>query len=94
MELLLKKRVVELLLTPVHEDAINFLRLKAQGVPFVLVARYLSKVVTDYVVSDDALGGCLATQHLIKKGHKRILHLGELPSLSDAWNQSQQDNGT
>ncbi len=87
VELLLKKRVVGLLLTPVHEDIINLLKLKGQGVPFVLVARYLSKVVTNYVVSDDALGGYLATQHLIKKGHKKILHLGGLPSLSDAWDR-------
>lgn len=87
VELLLKKRVVGLLLTPVHENIISLLRLKGQGVPFVLVARYLSKVVTNYVVSDDALGGYLATQHLIKKGHKRILHLGGPPSLSDAWDR-------
>lgn len=87
VELLLKKRVVGLLLTPVNEKIINLLRLKGQGVPFVLVARYLSKVVTNYVVSDDALGGYLATQHLIKKGHKRILHLGGPPSLSDAWDR-------
>ena len=53
----------------------------------MLIARYLNEFFTSYVVSDDALGGYLATEHLIKKGHKRILHLGGPPSLSDAQNR-------
>jgi GntR family transcriptional regulator of arabinose operon len=46
--------------------------LKAAGYPFVLIDRYFRELDTDYVVTDNKKGGFLATEHLIKLGHKRI----------------------
>lgn len=37
-----------------------------------------------YVVVDDAEGGRLATEHLVKRGHRRVLHIAGPLSLSDA----------
>lgn len=47
-------------------------RLQAEGVPLVLVDRYLPDLETDYVVADNFDGGYRATQHLIHGGHERI----------------------
>jgi len=46
--------------------------LKMAGYPFVLIDRYFRELETDYVVTDNKQGGFLATEHLIKLGHKRI----------------------
>ena len=46
--------------------------LKMAGYPFVLIDRYFRELETDYVVTDNKKGGFLATEHLIKLGHKRI----------------------
>ncbi|MDD4559063.1 MAG: substrate-binding domain-containing protein, partial [bacterium] len=46
--------------------------LKMAGYPFVMIDRYFRELETDYVVTDNKRGGFLATEHLIKLGHKRI----------------------
>ncbi|MBN1964393.1 MAG: GntR family transcriptional regulator [Anaerolineae bacterium] len=53
-----------------HDEAIA--RLQAEGVPLVLVDRYLPGLATDYVVADNLDGGYQATRHLIACGHARI----------------------
>ncbi len=45
----------------------------AQGkVPFVFYTRYPKDGSYDHVICDDVLGGEMAVQHLLDKGHKRI----------------------
>lgn len=84
IETLLKKRVAGLLLTPAHEKVMDILAKKGRGIPFVLMSRHFVKTPTNYVVSDDTLGSYLATEHLIKKGHRKILYLNGSSRLSDA----------
>lgn len=47
-------------------------RLRADGVPFVLVDRYFPDLDADYVVADNLGGGYRATEHLLILGHRRI----------------------
>ena len=84
IEILLKKRVAGLLLTPVHEEVIDILVKKGREIPFVLMSRHFIKTPANYVVSDDILGSYLATEHLIEKGHRKILYLNGFSRLSDA----------
>ena len=46
--------------------------LKMAGYHFILIDRYFRELETDYVVTDNKKGGFMATEHLIKLGHKRI----------------------
>lgn len=46
--------------------------LKMAGYPFILIDKYFRELETDYVVTDNKKGGFMATEHLIKLGHKRI----------------------
>jgi len=46
--------------------------LKRADYPFVLIDRYFRDLETDYVVTDNKAGGFMATEHLIKLGHRRI----------------------
>ena len=50
-------------------------KLKAAKIPFVLIDRYFADIESNYVCVDNTNGGFLATEHLIKLGHKRIAHL-------------------
>ena len=46
--------------------------LKRANYPFVLIDRYFRELETDYVVTDNKLGGFLAAKHLIQLGHNKI----------------------
>ena len=50
----------------------HFFELKRKGIPFVLMDNFIEKLECSYVKLDDVLGGYLATEYLIKLGHKRI----------------------
>lgn len=75
MKLLVQKRVDGILVTPVEKKTRDIFYLQEMKVPFVLVARHLKIPDLSYVVADDVLGGFLATEHLIKKGHRKIMYV-------------------
>jgi len=72
IQVMLAERVDGLLITPVQTGTETIEELKEAGLPFVLLGRHFDDLETDYVVTDDVEGGFLATEHLIKLGHKRI----------------------
>jgi len=79
---LIQKRVDGVVITPVGKRSLDISYLQRTGVPFVLMMSHFKTNYTDYVGFDDKLGASLATQHLIKKGHRKILYLGGPPYFS------------
>ena len=57
----------------VHDDDLRIPYLEAQGVPFVLEGHAPGQ---RWVRADDCSGGRQATEHLVRLGHTKILHLG------------------
>lgn len=55
-----------------------FYDLHAAQVPYVLVSRRFPDLPCDYVICDDAEGGRLATEHLLRLGHRRIAYVFDL----------------
>jgi len=84
LQVLVEKRVDGLLITPVQKEYKDILRIKERRIPLVLIARHFDTIETNSVVSDDVLGGFLATEYLIKKGHKRILYISGPLHISSA----------
>ncbi len=76
------QRVDGLILAPVEYESNNVKYLLENQIPFVLVARNTIDRNTNYVVCDDFKVGRLATEYLIKKGHKRILFINSWKSSS------------
>ena len=72
INLLLAKRVDGLLIAPVQDKDDDIKNLIEANIPFVVVGRYFKDVDVDVVYNDEVKGGFLATEYLIKKGHKRI----------------------
>jgi len=72
INLLLTKRVDGLLITPVQDRDDDIKNLIEANIPFVIVGRDFKNIEVDAVYNDEVKGGFLATEYLIKKGHKRI----------------------
>ena len=72
INLLLTKRVDGLLITPVQDRDDDIKNLIEANIPFVIVGRNFENIEADSVYNDEVKGGFLATEYLIKKGHKRI----------------------
>lgn len=72
INLLLAKRVDGLLITPVQDRDDDIKNLINANIPFVVVGRDFENIEVDAVYNDEVKGGFLATEYLIKKGHKRI----------------------
>ncbi|MBL7061076.1 MAG: LacI family DNA-binding transcriptional regulator [Actinobacteria bacterium] len=72
INLLLNKRVDGLLIDPVQDRDDDIKKLIKANIPFVIVGRDFENIELDAVYNDEVKGGFLATEYLIKKGHKRI----------------------
>lgn len=75
LETALSYQVDGILLFPCAQSGRSIARLKAVGIPYVLMARHLDREEDDYVVCDDEQGGYEAARHLIQAGHKRLAFL-------------------
>ncbi|HEX2909521.1 MAG TPA: GntR family transcriptional regulator [Chloroflexia bacterium] len=91
IERLCQDRVAGLIIFPLSNEADNaaIARLQETKIPLILIDRYLSNRVTDYVVVDNFGGGYRATQHLLILGHTRIGFVGgnyfQTSSVQDRW---------
>ncbi len=72
---LIKRRIDGLLISPVQERYDDIEELIKLNIPFVILGRHFEEINVDEVYNDEIKGGYIATEYLIKKGHKRILML-------------------
>lgn len=76
----------------------TLLSLRSARLPFVLIERNVEQVDSDYVVSDNFKAGCIATQHLINLGHRRIAFMTgfQVPTITqryEGYKATLADNG-
>jgi LacI family transcriptional regulator len=86
LDVLVEQRVQGVLLTPTAEISPNLDSLRRRGVPVVLLDRRAPDGEQCSVAVDDLLGGRLAAQHLLERGHRRIAFVGGasgLPQLQE-----------
>jgi LacI family transcriptional regulator len=86
LEVLAEQRVQGVLITPTAELSAHVEALRARGVPVVLLDRRASGPDQCSVAVDDVLGGRLAAEHLLERGHRRIAFVGgpsELPQVRE-----------
>jgi LacI family transcriptional regulator len=76
LDVLAEQRVQGVLITPTAELSPNVDSLRRRGVPVVLVDRRASGPDQCAVAVDDVLGGRLAAEHLLERGHRRIAFIG------------------
>jgi LacI family transcriptional regulator len=71
-----EQRVQGVLITPVDDDDPRLDQLVARGVPVVLVDHRSADGRRCSVAVDDVLGGRLAAEHLIERGHRQLAFVG------------------
>lgn len=76
LELLEQQRVQGILVTPVDPDSAILDQLASRGTPVVIVDRIRERADFCSVAVDDVLGGGLAIEHLIDRGHTRVAFVG------------------
>jgi LacI family transcriptional regulator len=66
-----------IILCPVFETSVSVQEtVESWGIPLLVVIRPLTNGRFDFAGADNEAGTCLATEHLIAQGHKRIAFLG------------------
>ena len=76
LEVLTEQRVQGVLITPTAEVSGQLAALRSRGTPVVLVDRRAPTAGQCAVAVDDVLGGRLAADHLLERGHRRIAFIG------------------
>lgn len=75
INMLLESRVDGLIVASEQEKPEHFRQLLRQKTPFVLIDRIFTGLRAPSVRVDDALAGRMATEYLIRLGHRRIAYL-------------------
>ena len=81
LDLLQQQRVRGILVTPVDPAALVLEEIRSRGTPVVIVDRTRDDRAFCSVSVDDVLGGRLAVEHLIDRGHRRVAFVGGPPEL-------------
>ena len=81
---LVGRRVDGLILMPATRDHSYLAPDLRAGLRVVFVDREPHGIVTDSVLVDNIAGALDATRHLLRQGHRRILHLGDLETIETA----------
>ncbi|MBF4631200.1 LacI family DNA-binding transcriptional regulator [Clavibacter michiganensis subsp. phaseoli] len=76
IDLFEEQRVTGVLISPQGESSARIARLRAHGIPCVLVDREADDPEHSSVAVDDVAGGRLAVEHLLELGRRRIAVLG------------------
>ncbi|MBM7503152.1 LacI family DNA-binding transcriptional regulator [Agromyces aurantiacus] len=76
LDLFEEQRVHGVLVSPLADDLPRLERLRARGVPVVLVDREAADRSFSSVAVDDVVGGGQAVRHLIESGRRRIAFVG------------------
>lgn len=76
LEHLVEQRVQGILVTPVDPAAPTLADVVRRGTPLVVVDRVAADADVCSVAVDDVLGGRLAVEHLIDRGHQRVAFIG------------------
>jgi LacI family transcriptional regulator len=92
LDLLQQQRVQGILITPVDPDAEHLRDVAGRGTPLVVVDRTQQGLDLCTVAVDDVLGGRLAVEHLIDRGHSQVAFIGgplSIGQVRDRWQGAQ-----
>ncbi len=75
LDILKEKRVDGLILGTAHTKDDSILELEKNNFPYILVSRNIEELDKNCIIIDDVVGGIMATEYLIRLGHRRIAHI-------------------
>ena len=84
VEFLLERKVDAMILHPQHLSDDYLIKLVSQGVALVVVNRLIAEIAQNCIEIDNTLGGRLATEYLLRMGHRNIACITGPLNKSDA----------
>lgn len=87
IRLLLGRQVDGLVVAPVYNDKENLAIYRTLSVPFVFVGRYIEGLKQHSILHGDIEGQRMAVEHLIEKGHRKILYIAGPKSVSNTFDR-------
>lgn len=75
LDILKERRVDGLILGTAHIRDKSILELEKNNFPYILVSRNIEGLDKNCIIINDMVGGIMATEFLIRLGHRRIAHI-------------------
>ncbi|TXC90557.1 GntR family transcriptional regulator [Metabacillus litoralis] len=80
LETMINSNIDGLIVEPTRSSSYNpnlhyYLEMEQNNTPFLMINQYYPQLNPPYIILDDEKGGFIATDHLIKLGHKKIIGL-------------------
>jgi LacI family transcriptional regulator len=72
LQLLAGRKVDGIIIAPTGKSSRHVTEIQQQGIPLIVIDRYLPDTNLPFVTTDNYLGGWLATEYFIEMGHRRI----------------------
>jgi len=82
INMLLQKHIEGILITTINLSKETIEKINNRKIPFVLITVKLDIPCENYIISDDYYGGLIATQYLLKMGHRKIYFLRTVDAYS------------
>ncbi|MGM0340529.1 GntR family transcriptional regulator [Enterococcus sp. AZ007] len=86
IEKMITQGVEGLIVEPTKSNQYNpnlalYVRLREQGIPMVMINAVYEEISAPFICVDDVQSGFLATEHLIKKKHKKLMLITKIDDL-------------
>jgi GntR family transcriptional regulator of arabinose operon len=80
LQTMLSRNIDGLIVEPTKSSNYNpninyFLELEQNNIPYLMINQFYSQVMPPHIIMNDEHGGYIATEHLIKLGHDKIIGL-------------------
>jgi GntR family transcriptional regulator of arabinose operon len=80
LQTMLSRNIDGLIVEPTKSSNYNpnlnyYLELEQNNIPYLMINQYYSQLMPPHIIMNDEHGGYIATEHLIKLGHKKIIGL-------------------
>lgn len=82
LNLLAGRKVDGIILAPVGTESGHINKFAKNGIPVVIIDRYLPETSIPYITTDSYFGACKATEHIISMGHRSIACIQGRPGIS------------
>lgn len=90
LETMLSRNIDGLIVEPTKSSGYNpnvnyYLQMEQKNIPYLMINQFYSQLNPPYILMNDEKGGFIATDHLIRQGHERIIGLFKTDDLQGVY---------
>jgi GntR family transcriptional regulator of arabinose operon len=90
LQSMLNRNIDGLIVEPTKSSGYNpnlkyYLELEQNKIPYLMINQFYPQLVPPHIVVNDEMGGFLATEHLIKQGHEKVIGIFKTDDLQGVY---------